>query len=288
MAVRDRAPSSLLDFHEVRRRLRLGTRVDLGQQEIPVDAIIGSVGRAHEFDGAFRPHSRRLRRVLDEIRANRPDAADQPIVVYQVDQAYFVVDGHKRLALGLAEGRAYIDAEVTRYSTRFRVDRDTTIDAVRSTAEELRFREITGLAAGVRDARFPLTDPDDYLDLEESVKAHAYDLSTQRGELVPPAEAARHWYDVVYRPALAAVKEAGYDRLLSTCTDAERFLIVRHGNRVVFGPNWELPQAGVERGVRNLQAASPSRVAAAAARLSRRRQPKPDLLSEDAVDHPAD
>ena len=180
----------LLSFDEVRRRLRLGTRLDAGQQEIRVDQVIGSVGRAHEFDRSFRPRTKRLQRIIGQIEVNRPDAADVPIVVYQVDQGYFVVDGHKRLAVAMRQGRVFIDAEVTQYLTRFQVDRDTTLESVRATDEELRFREGTGMATAVPAARFPLSDPDGYLDLEESVKSHAYDLSLQQGHIVPPIEAA--------------------------------------------------------------------------------------------------
>jgi hypothetical protein len=72
---------SLLEFEEVRRRLQLGTRVDVGVQEIGIDQIIGSLGRAHEFDGCFRPRTDRLRRVLVQIKASRPNAADTAISV---------------------------------------------------------------------------------------------------------------------------------------------------------------------------------------------------------------
>ena len=102
----------LLEFEEVRRRLHLGTRRDLGVQEIAVAQIIGSVSRAHEFDGCFRPLTDRLRKVLAEIKRAKPNAADSAIAVYQVDHAYFVVDGHKRLSLAVEEGREAIDAEV--------------------------------------------------------------------------------------------------------------------------------------------------------------------------------
>jgi hypothetical protein len=278
-------PTSLLDFDEVGRLLRLGTFVEVGQQEIPTDRVIGSVGRAHEFDGAFRPHSARLRRLLEQIQSARPDAADLPITVYQVDHGYFVLDGHKRMALALTEGRLYIDAQVTRYLTRYHVDPATTMEAVRSTDEERRFREITGLAAGVPHARFPLSDLDGYLDLSESVKSHAYDVSVQRGQLVPAAEAAAHWYEFVFRPAAEAAREAGYDRLLATLTDADRFLVMRHGNRAAFGRNWEMPTAGMDRSLQNLRAATPSLVSSAASRISRRRRRPPGLLSEEEKGH---
>src|SRR6188472_2635345 len=98
------ACGELLAFEEVARLLGLGTRVDAGREEIRVLDIVGSVGRVGEFDGCFRPRSPRMRRVLDQIRSARPDAADIAISVYRVDHAYFVLDGHKRVALAIEEG----------------------------------------------------------------------------------------------------------------------------------------------------------------------------------------
>ena len=125
---RRRSPEcgALLEFEEVRRRLQLGTRHDLGVQEIAITQIIGSVSRAHEFDGCFRPRTDRLRKLLAEIRQAKPNAADSAILVYQVDHAYFVVDGHKRLSLAVAEGREVIDAHVGRFASRFHLASGTT------------------------------------------------------------------------------------------------------------------------------------------------------------------
>lgn len=247
----------LLDFEEVRHRLRLGTGVDVGRQEILVRKVIGSVGRAQDFDREFRPRNKRLERIIGDIRDGNPDALNQAITVYEVDQAYFVLDGHKRVSLAKAQGREFIDADVTRFSSRFAVNRATTIDAVRLTSEELHFREETGLLAALPEVRFPLVDPDGYLDLKESVKAHAYDLSAQRGELVPVAEAARHWHDFVFRQAVAIAYEAGYADMLN-CSDAELFLIVRRGNRDHFDAGWALSRGLEDRSLKNLRAAAPS------------------------------
>jgi len=281
-------PGPLLDFAEVSHHLRLGTRVDLGRQEIPVRRVIGSVGRAHEFDRYFQPRGRRLRRIVDQIEANQPKAADKPIAVYEVDQAYFVLDGHKRMALAVREGRLYIDAEVTRFFSRFHVDGQTTIDALRLTDEEMRFREETGLLAAVPEARFPLGDPDEYLDLKESVKAHSYDLSLQRGEVVPASEAARHWYDTGFRPALAIAHEGGYDEMLSTCSQAELFMIMRHGNRDRFGPDWQMRQTVADRSVENLRAAVGPKIVAPVTRLVRRHRPQARVVPQEHSGHSTD
>jgi hypothetical protein len=271
----------LLEFHEVRRRLRLGTRIELGRQEIPVGQVIGSVGRAHEFDGCFRPRTPRLRKVLHEIRAARPDAADIPIRVYQVDHAYFVEDGHKRLTLAVEEGRQDIDADVARYATRFHVAPGTTIDDVRLTDAELRFREATGLDRGAPHARFPLADRDAYLELEESVKAHAYDLSVERGALVPAPEAARHWYEVVFRPALDIARASGVSRLLTSCSDAEVFLVLRRGVNEPFRPGWEIAETAADRVRRNVRAAEPGPVTGALTAVVRRARSRPEVLGPE-------
>ena len=270
---------ALLEFEEVRRRLQLGTRVDVGVEVIPIARIIGSLGRAHEFDGCFRPRTDRLRKVLAQIRQSKPDAADSAIDLYQVDHAYFVVDGHKRLSLAVAEGRESIDARVARFASRFHLATGTTIEEVRATEIEHRFRQLTGLDVAVPDARFPLGETDGYLDLEESLKAHAYDLSKDQGRLVPPPEAARHWYDRVYRPAVGIALESGVAGLLTSSTEADLFLMVRRGSHGPMDPGWQIPEAFVGHTVGRLRSAEPGPLS----RVTRRRRPPPRVLPQSDI-----
>lgn len=276
---------ALLEFDEVRRRLQLGTRTDLGVREVAIAHIIGSVSRAHEFDGCFRPLTDRLRKTLHEIRAAKPNAADQAVSLYQVDHAYFVVDGHKRLSLAVAEGREVIDAEVGRFASRFHVASGTTMADIRATQREHRFRRITGLEQGVPEARFPLGETDGYLDLEESLKAHAYDFSKDQGRVVPLEEAARHWYDHVYLPAVAIALEAGIARLLSSSTEPELFLMIRRGSHGPMDPGWKIPPGFVDYSIGRLRAAEPGRLPSALSKVApkRRRTPSPRILSEGDI-----
>jgi hypothetical protein len=247
-----RRRAALLDFEEVRRRLRLGTRVEEGVQLVPVDQIIGSLARAREFDAAFRPLNSPLQMRIAEIRSARPATIDAPISLYRVDHAYFVADGHKRLSLAIADGRTDVEAEVSRFATPYHVAPGVDLDVIRLTAEEERFREQTGLAQAEPDRRFPLSDPGGYLVLAESVKAHAYDLSRQEGRLIGPAEAAGHWLEHVYRPSLEALAAVAHAELMPSLTEADLFLIAHDGNLHAYDPDWTPRESALEHGLANV------------------------------------
>jgi len=282
------ACGELLAFDEVARLLGLGTRVDGGREEIQVLDIVGSVGRVREFDGCFRPRTVRLRRVLDQIRNTRPEAADIAISVYRVDHAYFVLDGHKRVSLAISEGRQFIDADVTIFPTRFRIDAKTKIGTVRATHEETRFREITGLADAVPEARFPLSDPAGYLELMESVTAHAYDLSEERGVLVARADAARHWYNVIFVPCMEIAESANVASLLSSLTNADLFLLLRRGITDAMEQGWRIPDAAAAQARRNLRRANRSPFVTAVRKMVGTRRGSESLLDQAPAAQPTD
>jgi hypothetical protein len=134
----------LLAFEEVRHRLGLGTRLPVGRMEVQIASIIGSVGRSGDFDGCFRPKNAHLRTAIRE-RATDPSIVDLPIRLLQVDHAYFVEDGHKRLSMAIAAGQKVVDADVDRFQTDLHLAPGATMASIRATANERRFRRVTGL-----------------------------------------------------------------------------------------------------------------------------------------------
>jgi hypothetical protein len=250
--------AGLLEFDDVQRRLRLGTRLPGERREVPLAEIVGSVNRSHDFDVRFRPRTRRLKALIRDLAQARPDVADLPVSLLQVDHAYFVEDGHKRLAIAAAAGRTFIDADVDRYETRFHVDATTTRDQIAATDAETHFRDVTGIAAAAPGDRFPLSDLDCYLELAESVKAHSYDLSRDQGRVVSAREAAAHWLEVVYRPVVGIARSTECARLLDSATDADLFLLFRRGISGPMDPGWGVPASAVQRGLENLRAAAPA------------------------------
>jgi hypothetical protein len=250
--------AELLEFDDVQRRLRLGTRLPGARREVSLAEIVGSVNRSRDFDARFRPRNRNLRVLIRDLAQARPDVADQPISLLQVDHAYFVEDGHKRLAIAAAAGRAFIDANVDRFETRFHIDPTTTRHQIEATHAEARFRDVTGLTEAAPTERFPLSDLDCYLELAESVKAHSYDLSRDQEAVVAPAAAARHWLDVVFHPVVGLARSTDTARLLDSATDADLFLLFRRGISEPMDPGWQVPASAARRGLENVRAAAPS------------------------------
>ena len=228
------------------------TRLPAGRREVAVAEIVGSVGRVVDFDGCFRPRTKRLRAAIAERAAN-PGVIDMPISLLQVDHAYFVEDGHKRLAMAIAAGRKAVDADIDRFETDLHLAPGTTIESIRATAKERRFRRVTGLDVALPRRRFALSDPDGYLELQESVKAHTLDYSRSIDRLVSPEEGARHWYDTVFAPILQILETNGALRLLETMTDADRFLLFRRGLDGPMDRDWVIPAWAVEGGLANVR-----------------------------------
>lgn len=113
MIGRRRCPH-LVELDELGRRCcRFSARAPIGIQPIPIDSITGTIGRCCDFDRCFtalRPH---LRGGVDAVRDAFPDGAVPPIEVFRLDDDYFVLDGHKRVAAARAAGVEFIDADVT-------------------------------------------------------------------------------------------------------------------------------------------------------------------------------
>jgi hypothetical protein len=126
---------AILPFEEVVEALgRRGER-RLGLHSIPIDSIVGSVDRGREFDRGFRPTSSRPRGRFERIAvAKRRGESMPPIRAYRIANAYFVEDGHHRVAVARAQGQPDIDAYVTEVVPEIGHD----LDLRRATPAELR------------------------------------------------------------------------------------------------------------------------------------------------------
>src|SRR5690349_17948473 len=116
--------SQLLDLDDVVRRLRPSSRSYVGVRPIEVAKIIGTESRNGDFDRAFNPLRPALRDRLRRLATAFPASEFAPIVVQKVGDAYFVVDGHHRVAIARRRGMETIDAEVFELAARWRLSAD--------------------------------------------------------------------------------------------------------------------------------------------------------------------
>ena len=85
-----------------------------GEAMVPIGQIVGTVEPTKCFDRRFRPTSdhvrARFQRVAAEVRSGR---GMDPVELYQCGDAYYVLDGHHRIAVARALGQRSVWALVT-------------------------------------------------------------------------------------------------------------------------------------------------------------------------------
>jgi hypothetical protein len=224
----------LLPFDEARRRLHVIGQSYLGVRPIPVERIVGSLDRNADFDRDFRPRRGLSRGRMASLRAAFPDGGDMPpIEVHELGGAYFVADGHHRIALAREREADFIDAEITRLQTNYEVGPEVDVCQLVHTEQQRVFLEETGLGRARPEAVIEFSRPGGYPELLELVKAHGYDLGLRRGELPTREEVAADWYDHVYQPGVAALRRESLPEKYAYKTDTDLFLWIYQRRRAL-------------------------------------------------------
>jgi hypothetical protein len=104
----------LIDFSSIEKNLRHVHQLNKGVLPIPIDRIVGSLGRYHDFTDEFLPNTARVSAKYESVRQAMLDGRIlPPIKVYRILDNYFVIDGHHRVTVAKKEmNAAEIDAEV--------------------------------------------------------------------------------------------------------------------------------------------------------------------------------
>jgi hypothetical protein len=226
-------PEDLLPLEEVQRRMRAFEQSYEGVRPIPVAEIIGTSDRSRDFDKNFLPRTEELRDRWKGVEKAFPEGDFPPIVVYELEGKYYVVDGHHRVAVAKQNGVETIDADITRLKPRYKMPPDADIGAIIRAEQEQLFMEESGLGRARPDARIEFTDPIGYAELLELIKAHGYHVMTDRGELVPIEEIAGDWYDWLYVPTVEAIRAEGLTDDFDS-TEADLYLWIWQRRRALF------------------------------------------------------
>lgn len=217
----------LLSFEEVNEKLGGVGRRWRGVQEIPLDSIVGSVGRYSEFTRSFLPRSDSDEQRWAGVRVGVEGLAGlPPIDVYQLGDVYFVQDGHHRVSVARQLGATHIQANVTEVPVKVPLTAEDTPDEVITKAEYAEFLQHTKLDQVRPEADILITCGECAPRLEEHIHVHRYFMGQEQQREIPMEEAAAHWYDHVYLPIAQGIRERGILEEFPGRTEADLYLWV--------------------------------------------------------------
>ncbi|MGB4870481.1 MAG: hypothetical protein WBP47_10535 [Candidatus Promineifilaceae bacterium] len=219
--------NDLLPYSEVRSQLPFQGQHDLGQQTIPIDKIVGSVGRYRDFDRAYLPtQTATAQRWIGISKARYKDIDLPPIEAYKIGEVYFVKDGNHRVSVARERQQVFIDAYVTEIDIPVTLTADMGLSDVLELKDYAHFLQQTGLRSLQPDADLQLSNAELYGRLHEHINAHRWYISQERGYEVPYPEAVASWYNTVYQPLADVLQNQGLPQAFPNLTLTDLYLLI--------------------------------------------------------------
>lgn len=226
--------AELLSFDAIRRDLKASDTSELGLQEIPLDAIVGSVGRQQDFTRTFHPRSDGAEERWTRVRSHIERRGSNPITVYKLGEAYFVIDGNHRVSVARQMGNKSIMAHVTEFDARVPLMPDDTPEEIFHKARYAEFLEKTNIDQLRPDSNLFMKNSDQYYVLLDQIEAKRFllGLDPQR-EGVSYDDAVIAWYDRVYLPMLRLIRKQGLERQFPGLTETDLYVLVLKHRQVL-------------------------------------------------------
>ena len=239
----------LLAFDEVSQKLKARGGLDKGVQEIPLEAIVGSCGRYEDFSRTFLPllESDKDRWARVRLHVTTTGLADvAPILVYQIGQAYFVLDGNHRVSVARKLGATYIRANVTELQARVGLSPADRPEDLILKAEYADFLERTNLDVTRPQADLRVTAPGKYWILEAQIDAHRFLVRDTPQNETSYQEAAKYWYDGVYLGVVQLIRDRGLLQDFPNRTETDFYLwIFEHRSSLKQQLAWDIAAGSV-------------------------------------------
>ena len=201
----------LMNFDEVRSRLHLHEEHYEGLRDVPLDQIVGSVGRYKDFTASFLPKSHKLKERWSRVYAAANSMEGLPAIeLYKVGAVYFVRDGNHRVSVAHELGSKTIQAHVIELPTTVPLKPGMSAREFQSAEAYANFLEETGLSRAVPDHEsIELTVPARYHELMGYIFLHERVLERQEGHAFSTEEVTADWYHHLYQPAVALIRKHG-------------------------------------------------------------------------------
>jgi hypothetical protein len=234
--------NELLPLQEATERLRPFRRRHLGVRPVALESIIGTDSRDGDFDRDFHALKPGVRERRRRVATAFPRGDFPPITVEKLGDAYFVIDGHQRVAVARQMRMATIDADITELTARWHLGADADRTELIHAEQERLFMAESGLGAVRPDAQIRFSRAVGYRQLLETIQVHGYQLMLETPRPLARAEVALDWYTRIYLPAVEMIADDRLDAFCPDATASDRFLWLLEQRR----------ELGVEYGTRQL------------------------------------
>lgn len=187
-----------------------------GTSMVPLEKIVGSVGRYHDFDNQFKTKSTRMDERLESIlTAMKAGKSLPPISLYQIKDDFFIVDGHHRFQAAKRLRHTDIRSHILELLPS------------KNTLENMLYREKTEFRdkAGLTH-RIDLTELGQFGHLEKQISDHQTFLMKEGTLDVNYKDAARDWYTTIYQPLAIIIKDNNLVRSFPDRTIDDLYLYV--------------------------------------------------------------
>jgi len=171
---------------------------DRGIRSVPLDRIVGSVGRYQDFDGRFRFKpmlpSDRLAGIKTAMRQGRTLG---PVKLFEIKDEFYVLDGNHRIAAAKELGHDEILAHIEEFIPS------------KNTLQNILYRERAEFADRTRlPAEINLTEVSQYGYLLEQISEHQQFLQAGAETDATFEMAAEDWFKTIFRPLCAIIKRS--------------------------------------------------------------------------------
>ena len=203
----------LLNFDEIRSRLHLHEEHYEGVHDVPLDQIVGSVGRYKDFTATFLPRKSGMKERWSRVYALANSLeGPPPIELYKVGDVYFVRDGNHRVSVARQLGAKTIQAHVVEMPTTIPLRPGMSALELQAAEAYANFLDETGLSRAVPEHdSIELTEPTRYHELMGHIFLHERVMEPLEGHALTTEEATADWYFTMYKPAIELIRK--YDVL---------------------------------------------------------------------------
>jgi nucleotide-binding universal stress UspA family protein len=234
--------SRMLQYDDVRKKLGGLEAANKKLMDIPLDSIVGTVGRYNDFNRKLLPLNKNDASRWARVRlAMESGLGLPPIEVYQIGEAYFILDGHHRASIAREFGATHIQAYVRTVYTRVPLSPIDQPEDVIIKAEYSDFLKKTHIDDLLPQVDLRVTTPGSYERLLDHISVHRYFMGIDEKRPITSEEAVVHWFDHVYDPIAQIIQEKNLLLDFPGRTEADLYLwILDHRVSLENSIGWQI------------------------------------------------